>query len=363
MSSPELDAAHAFSEDWQEAVETCLRRLKLPSGANLGFVYFSERFAGHAEAILARLRQATSITHWVGSVGIGVCGRGDARIDAGGIAVLAGRFDPQCFRVFSGRQPLTGGGQAPYFAVVHADPHTPDMGELVADMAGKVTSGFVTGGLSSAREGTVQIADGVLSGGISGVGFAPSVTVATRLSQGCSPLPGRHVITEAERNIIATLDGRRALDVYKEAVGEVLARDLSRAAAYILVGLPVPGRDSGDYLARNLIGADPENGLIAINELVEPGRELIFVRRDGDAALQDLKRMLNELRASLPAAPKGGLYFSCLGRGGNMFGDDALEPRMIRETFGDIPLAGFFCNGEISHDQLYGYTGVLTLFV
>jgi small ligand-binding sensory domain FIST len=226
-----------------------------------------------------------------------------------------------------------------------------------------VTSGFITGGLSSAREGTVQVADGVLSGGISGVGFGETVAVATRLTQGCSPLPGRHVITQAERNLIATLDGRPALDVYKEAVGEVLARDLSRAAAYVLVGLPVPGRDSGDYLARNVVGADPKSGLIAINELVEAGRELIFVRRDGDAALQDLRRMLNELRATLPAAPRGGLYFSCLGRGGNMFGDDAVEPRLIRETFGDIPLAGFFCSGEISHDQLYGYTGVLTLFV
>lgn len=363
MSSPELDAAHAFAEDWREALEACLLRLRLPKAANLGFVYFSERFGGHADAMLARLRQATAIDHWVGSVGIGVCGRGDARIDAGGIAVLAGRFDPESFRVFSGRQPLTGGGRTPYFAVVHADPHTPDMGELVADMAGKVSSGFVTGGLSSAREGTLQIADGVISGGISGVGFSEEVAVSTRLSQGCSPLPGRHVITQAERNIIATLDDRPALEVYKEAVGEVLARDLSRAAAFILVGLPVPGREPNDYLARNVIGADPKNGLIAINEVVEAGRELIFLRRDGDAALQDLRRMLDELRASLPGPPKGGLYFSCLGRGSNMFGKDSVEPQMIRETFGDIPLAGFFCSGEISHDQLYGYTGVLTLFV
>jgi small ligand-binding sensory domain FIST len=26
-----------------------------------------------------------------------------------------------------------------------------------------------------------------------------------------------------------------------------------------------------------------------------------------------------------------------------------------------VPLAGFFANGEISHNRLYGYTGVLTL--
>ena len=363
MSAPELAAAHSFAEDWREALEACLSGLSVPAGANLGFVYFSDRYSQDADAILRRLREATAIDEWVGSVGIGICGGDDARVDGGGIAVLVGRFDPASFRIFSGRQPLVGAGASPYFAVVHADPHTPDMPDLVADMAGKVSSGFITGGMSSAREATLQIANGVLSGGISGVAFTDAVAVATRLSQGCSPLPGRYVITQAERNVIGTLDHRPALDVYKEAVGEVLARDLARAAHYVLAGLPVPGREAGDYLVRNVIGIDPKNGLIAINETVEPGRQLLFVRRDGNAARDDLRRMLTELRDALPSPPKGGLYFSCLGRGGNMFGDDSVEPQMIRDTFGDIPLAGFFCNGEISHDQLYGYTGVLTLFL
>ena len=363
MSTTEFDAAHAFDEDWQAALDACLGKLRVPRGANLGFLYFSDRFADHAKDIVDRLREATGVDEWVGSVGVGVCGRGAAAVDAGGMAVMVGRFAPESFRVFSGRRPLAGAAEPPYFAVVHADPHTPDMPDLVSDMAGKVTSGFVTGGLSSGRSQTVQIANGVLSGGISGVAFTDAVAVATRLTQGCTPLPGRHVVTEAERNIIGTLDKRPALEVYKEAVGEVLARDLPRAAQYVLVGLAVPGREANDYLVRNVIGIDPQNGLIAINELVEPGRQLLFVRRDAAAAQEDLQRMLRELREALPAPPKGGLYFSCLGRGGHMFGDDSAEPQLIRETFGDIPLVGFFCNGEISHDQLYGYTGVLTLFL
>jgi len=363
VSGPALEAAHAFAEDWRAALDGCLAHLSVPEGANLGFVYFSDRYTTHAEDIVSELRAATAVQDWVGSVGIGICGRGDAKVDSGGIAVMVGRFEPDSFQVFSGRQPLSASIGEPYFAVVHADPNTPDMPDLVADMAGKVSSGFITGGMSSARESTVQVANSVLSGGISGVSFSEKVAVATRLTQGCAPLPGRHVITEAERNIISTIDGRPALEVYKEAVGEVLARDIPHAANFILVGLPVAGREASDYLVRNVVGIDPKSGLIAINELVETGRALLFVRRDGDAALQDLRRMLHELQASLPSPPRGGLYFSCLGRGGQMFGDDAVEPQLIRETFGDIPLAGFFCNGEISHDQLYGYTGVLTLFL
>jgi small ligand-binding sensory domain FIST len=361
VSLPQIVSALAFGEDWHDALNACLKRLSPPRGANLGFVYFSDRYAAHAEDMLARLRRDTGIDDWVGSVGIGVCGRGEGAIDAGGIALLAGRFPAGSFRLFSGRRPLA--GPAPYLAVVHADPHTPDMPELVADMAGKVSSGFVTGGLSSARERSLQIAGDVLAGGISGVVFDERVAIATRLTQGCSPLGRRHTITQAQRNVIATIDERPALDVYREAVGQALADDLPRAAQFILAGLPVAGRGANDYLARHVVGIDPQNGLLAINELVEPGRALLFLRRDGDAARKDMLRMLEELRQALPAPPRGGLYFSCLGRGGQMFGEDSAEPELIAETFGDMPLAGFFCSGEISHDQLYGYTGVLTLFL
>ena len=71
--------------------------------------------------------------------------------------------------------------------------------------------------------------------------------------------------------------------------------------------------------------------------------------------------MLAALTPEVPA-PRGALYYSCLGRGEHMFGRRGAEMEIIREALGDVPLAGFFCNGEISHDRLYGYTGVLTLF-
>ena len=61
--------------------------------------------------------------------------------------------------------------------------------------------------------------------------------------------------------------------------------------------------------------------------------------------------------------PRGGVYFSCLGRGPNTFGEQSAELMRIRAALGDVPLVGFFCNGEISHDRLYAYTGVLSLFL
>jgi small ligand-binding sensory domain FIST len=76
-----------------------------------------------------------------------------------------------------------------------------------------------------------------------------------------------------------------------------------------------------------------------------------------------MNRMLESIRKGLYTQPRGGIYYSCLGRGASLFGPDSSELKMIRDRLGDFPLVGFFCNGEISHNRLYGYTGVLTLFV
>ena len=74
--------------------------------------------------------------------------------------------------------------------------------------------------------------------------------------------------------------------------------------------------------------------------------------------------MLDDLAGALGGKkPKGGLYVSCLARGPNQFDPPDLELTLINKHLGDFPLAGFFANGEISHDRLYAYTGVLTLFI
>ncbi len=351
--------AHAGGATWRECADACIARIGR-IGAGLGFVYFTDRLVAHAESIVEALREGSGVQDWVGTVGIGILATGTEYLDEPAIAVMVAELPANAYRVFSGRSGLPRDADA-YFGVVHADPHTPDVAGLITDMSTKVDSGFLVGGLSSARERTVQVANDVLSGGLSGAVFASSVSVSTRLTQGCAPLPGRYRVTECDSNVIVSLDGRPALDVMNEAIGEVLARDLRRAAQFILVGLPVAGSDRGEYLVRNLIGVDAENKVIAIGDVVEPGAALIFCKRDGASARADLERMLGELKVAAPT-PRGALYFSCIGRGEHLFGSRGAELGIVREALGEVPLVGFFCNGEISHDRLYGYTGVLTLF-
>ncbi|MGY8994073.1 MAG: FIST C-terminal domain-containing protein, partial [Rhodospirillales bacterium] len=172
-----------------------------------------------------------------------------------------------------------------------------------------------------------------------------------------------HTITACEENVLIELDGRPALRVFEEDIGELMSRDLRRVGGSIFAALPVGGSDTGDYLVRNLVGLDEPNGFVAIGEHVEEGESIQFCRRDPAAAAEDLTQMVTRLKERAGGNAKGAVYFSCLARGPNMFGPNSRELTIIQEALGPVPLVGFFCNGEISHDRLYSYTGVLTLFV
>ena len=307
-------SAHAAASDWQSALDTCLASLDpVPGHANLGFVYLTDAMAENMEALLERCRADTGIEHWVGTVGMGVCATGIEYYDRPALSVLVGSFPEDSFQVF---EPLISGVNAfesehgswlrqhdPYFGVVHGDPRNTEVPDLVDQLSQSMGSGFLVGGLASSRSRYAQIADSVTQGGLSGVLFSPEVAVSTRLTQGCSPIGARHQVTSAEENLVIELDGRPALDVLKEDVGEVLARDLRKVAGYIFVGLPVEGADTGDYLVRNLIGLDPTNGIIAIGDYLSVGSSMMFCRRDGRSAVDDLRRMLAELKATLKEPP------------------------------------------------------------
>ena len=333
----------AHGPDWRACVDALGR-----PGRGLGFVYFTDALVDASQEILSTLRGETGVEDWIGTVGTGILATGTEYQDGPALAAMVADVD--AFSVFSGRAPLKANAS---FAVVHADPGAPDLPGLVADMSAKVDTGYIVGGVSSSRSHTVQIANEVLSGGVSGAVLGEEVAVATRLTQGCTPYPGRFRVTEGEDNLIARLDGRPALEVLLETVGGERTQ--------LLVGLPVPGSDTGDYTARNIVGIDPKAGIVAIGDLVEPGMEILFCRRDAAAARKDLEGILSSLRRDAPH-PRGALYYSCVARGEHMFGSRGSELDLVKRTLGEVPLVGFFCNGEISRDRLYGYTGVLTVF-
>lgn len=363
---------HAGAMQWQQAVDECLLQIgDLKASLNLGFLYASDMLTDDIVDILEYLKQHTGVEHWVGTVGVGICSQGTEYFDTPAVAIMLGHFPENSFQVFnaitaefdefSRTHQSWCESKQPMFAIVHGDPRNDQIGSLIFQLSERLGEGFLVGGLTSSRSQYLQIADGIIEGGLSGVLFSSSIAVSTRLTQGCSTIGPRHQITESSHNIIIRIDDRPALDVFSEDVGE--EQDLNEIANHIFAALPVTGSDTGDYLVRNLIGIDPEYKLLAIGEAVTPGTSIMFARRDAQTAHRDLIKMLADIKSGLKKSPKGGVYYSCLGRGKNLFGDNSQELKTIQSILGDFPLVGFFANGEISHQRLYGYTGVLTLFL
>ncbi|MDJ0779227.1 MAG: FIST N-terminal domain-containing protein [Gammaproteobacteria bacterium] len=364
---------HASGAGADCLVDDCLQQLgPVDSSANLGFVYATDALAPELDAVLTRLREATAIPHWTGTVGVGICATGREYYEQPALAVmLAGFPEPALCAV----PPLREGvgtftdsaaawlrQDAFHFGILHADPGNPASPGLIAELSEATPGAFFVGGLTSSHGENPQVADAVTGGGISGVLFSSEVPVVSGHTQGCTPIGAKHVITSCQHNVLIELDGRPALDVFKQDIGEVMAQDLQRVAGYIFAGIPIRGSDTGDYMVRNLMGIDPEQGLVAIGEIVEPGTEVMFCRRDGNSAREDMLRMLADIRGRLDGRARGAVYYSCLGRGRYQFGANSEELGFIRAELGDIPLVGFFANGEIFHNRLYGYTGVLTVF-
>ena len=364
-------AAHASAPHWTEAAVLCAEQLDDQDagrpGGGLGFIYATDSFADALPEITEHLRKATGVESWVGTVGFGICASGRDYFDQPAISVLIADLPRESFRVIemvhdagAGSAGFTAGND-PSFGVVHADPRNADLASLIEGLA-EQSNGYLVGGLTSSRSGFPQVARGIDDGGLSGVLLSSDVPVVTALSQSCEPLGAYHDVTECEGNIAIELDGRSAVDVFSEDVAADLGDEISDLSDVVLVAFPVVGSDTGDYLARQLVGFDSERGVIGVNQQLSHGDRMMFCRRDRAAAERDFKRMLGKLKDRLSGPPKGGLYYSCLARGPNLFGVGSWEVKAIREALGEFPLTGFFCNGEISHNRLYTFTGVLSLF-
>jgi small ligand-binding sensory domain FIST len=401
---------HATHPDWRTALALAAAQVdgqqarleRTDAGPpTLGIAYFSDHYAADAEALWRSLRARWPGVAWVGATAVGVAAGGVEYIDEPALALMLAAVPAGRFEVFSGARKLQ--RIAAHTALVHADPATPDLADLIVEMSDRTDAGYLFGGLVSSRGPGVHLADGVWQGGLSGVAFTQDVALVSRVTQGCQPVGPARRITACDRHVLLELDGRPALPCLLEDIGLAGTTDLRAALPQLratLAGLtdaaarPLArgGQFGEDTRVRHLVGLDPARQAVAVSDLTDPGMRVAFCQRDVQAARRDLVRICAEIRdeiesqvesqagsqieatregvASAAGAPlpdaasriRGAIYVSCAGRGGPHFGGPSAELQIVRHALGEVPLVGFFAAGEIAHHHLYGYTGVLTVF-
>lgn len=417
---------HSTHPSWRDALELVLAQLEgqmqleqfagdITRPQKLGLIYVTEAFAESMSQILQGLRQRTGFNDWVGGVAPGVCSSGVEYYQEPAMVVMLMEFPADSARVFSGKMPLpkpgtvtASGRDAMSAALIHIDPLTDDIDDLLEDLSRKVSTNQVFGGLVCAGKVKTQIALEPLSGGVSGVVFASGLPIEVRMTQGVQVVGVEHEITGLKGNFVEELDGLPALDVLLADLGlqpntddanpaahaaDVLAKrfahglfvgltDRSLSDAISIKGLTAGRSEAHQLKVRPVVGMDPNKKSLAVAEDFKLGDKLSFCTRDENSARVDLTRMCAELREDLDAPaprlnelqaagfsgihsqrkPRGAVYIACNGRGAALFGLQGVEQQIVREQLGDIPLIGFSANGEIFRGALYGYTGVLALF-
>jgi small ligand-binding sensory domain FIST len=340
--------------------------------------FASPHFAGAMEDMAGALRRVLEPQTLVGMTVGAVIGGGTEVEDEPAFSAFAARLERATIvpvRLAAVETPDGGaiggwpeGVDDHHTLLLLADPFTFPADALLERMAEDRPDLTIIGGLASAAGrpgGNRLVLDGAVhADGAVGVFFDDEVVVRTVVSQGCRPVGRPLTVTAADGQFVKELGGVPAMDRLRELVAEASEDERQLLAQGLHVGIVVDehrvdfGR--GDFLVRNVLGADRETGAIAVGDRVSVGQTLQFHVRDAAAADEDLRELL------AGHAADAALLFTCNGRGRRLFGEPDHDAGTIETLLGPLPLAGAFCAGEIGpvgpRSFLHGFTASVALF-
>ncbi len=244
---------------------------------------------------------------------------------------------------------------------------------ILSALTRDLPAGVVTVGGGATEDGTIGetfvfCGDTVSSNAAAGMILSGEFELNVGASLACAPLGRGHRVTAVRDNVLIELDGRPAFKVFAETVGP-LAEELRRAMAYVFLAVPYDPKaehlERGNFFLRNLVGASPEHGMLAVGHRPRVGDLIGFALRDAERARNDLKLTLDEMSARAVSPPAFGLYFDCVSRGSGLYQVPGHDSAYIRRHFGPVPVAGFFTGFEIGpageSAGLLQYSGVLAM--
>ncbi|MGQ9838377.1 MAG: FIST signal transduction protein [Cyanobacteriota bacterium] len=371
-----------------------------PLRPNLGILFVSAAFASEYIRVLPLLSDLLDVEVLIGCSGAGIVGEGQEIEDGPALSLsLAVLPDAVAYPFYVQRNQLPDLDAAPsaWTDLISVSPQTKPNFLILADGFSSGVSELLQG-LDFAYPGAVKVG-GLASGGHSpnsnalflldartptprremhregtvGLALYGNVVLDVVVAQGCRPIGDPLRVTEAEGNVILGLEGRAPLPLLQELAERLSPADQQLARHSLFIGLlmnefklePTPG----DFLIRAILGIDPRVGAMAIGDRVRPGQTVQFHLRDAQTSAEGLRWALSRYLAEQAVEPRpdpcGALMFACLGRGQGLYGIPHFDSQQFKELVGDLPLGGFFCNGEIGPvggtTFLHGYTSCFAI--
>ncbi|MDY6899767.1 MAG: FIST N-terminal domain-containing protein [Cyanobacteriota bacterium] len=383
---PSLEAA--ISEVVEQAVG------KLSTRANLGIAFISSAFTSEYSRFLPLLADKLDVPVLIGCSGGGVVGTsssGEAQEFEDEPALsLTLAYLPEVnihpFHVVAEELPDLDSSPNTWMDLIGVPQNSTPQFILLSSNIGSGINDLLKG-LDFAYPGSVVVG-GQASGGMGnrialfcnnklytegsvGVALTGNITLDTIVAQGCHPIGTPHQISKCDRNIILEIDEQVPLILLRDLIASLSEEEKILAQNSLFVGVAMSefkqDLQQGDFLIRNILGVDPAAGAIAVGDYLRPGQSIQFHLRDAQTSAQDLEYLLSKYQQQQTdkSSPVGALMFSCLGRGEGLYGKPNFDSQLFQRYVKDIPLGGFFCNGEIGpvgdSTFVHGFTSVFAI--
>lgn len=392
MSHGYAAAAHWKGEFDEPGIQRWAEQLRagLNGNPSLGLVFLTPRFFPQAKQVLEIIRVHAHVPVLIGCSSQSLITGSEEIEEGGGIALALFHLPGAELKAFHFKQEHVDECSGPAYWhhetgvepgetngwLAFGDPFNMDCDSWLRLWNEAYAPLPVLGGLASgdftARATQVYLNGTVHEEGVAVLSVGGGVAIESVISQGCTPIGETWTITRADQNFIYEIGNRPAYTVLAETFSKLPPEDQKKTQGNLFVGLVIneylDDFQRGDFLIRNLIGADPNSGVVAVGAFPRTGQTMQFQRRDAAAANEDMLAMLNHAHEQLKDREVfGGCLCSCNGRGSHLFGYPNHDAGMVQRRLGPLALAGFFCNGEIGpvgeKNFLHGYTASLALFV
>lgn len=376
----------------KQAAGAIQRELGPRGPASLVVAFAAASFAEELPRLPALLRAAFPDATLLGCSASGIIGNSLEVEGRPGVSLTAAhlpgvRLTP--FRVGAGSLPtpddppeawrrLTGltAGEQPHFLML-MDPFFEQARDLLAGFDFAFPGALKVGGIASGGRGpganALFLDARAYQDGAVGVALQGAITVETVVAQGCRPIGTPQRVTRCHKNLLLEVEGQAPLAYLQKLYPSLDRRDRELISHNLFLGIAMDAlflpheASAGDFLIRNIIGADQQRGILAIGEALREGQLVQFHVRDGETSAEDLERQMRDYREHTgDTAAAGALLFQCSGRGRHLYGRPHHDSELFKRFMGDLAVGGFFCNGEIGPvggtTYLHGYTSCFAIF-